>query len=158
VKRKQLVNDIRFICDVTEHRACSVLQIPRSTYRYVPRRKPDEESLREAVVGVAHRFGAYGYRMVKAMLRTAEWKVNHKRVARIWREEGLKVPRKQRKRKHLWLADGSCVRLRPTHRNHVWSYDFVEDRLANGKKFRMLTVIDEFTRESLAIVVGLRLG
>lgn len=153
-----MVDDIKTTYDVSEHRACSVLQIPRSTYRYVPRRRPDEESLREAVVGLAHAYGAYGYRMVTAMLRTAGWKVNHKRVARIWREEGLKVPRKQRKRNHLWLADGSCVRLRPTHRNHVWSYDFVEDRLANGKKFRMLTVINEFTRESLAIEVGQRLG
>lgn len=158
MKRKHLVDDIKRTCDVTEHRACSVLQIPRSTYRYVRRRRPDEDSLREAVVGLAHTYGAYGYRMVTAMLREAGWKVNHKRVARIWREEGLKVPRKQRKRKHLWLADGSCVRLRPTHRNHVWSYDFVEDRLSNGRKFRMLTVIDEFTRESLAIVVGTRLS
>ena len=87
VKRKHLVDDIKTTYDVSEHRACSVLQIPRSTYRYVPRRRPDEESLREAVVGLAHAYGAYGYRMVTAMLRTAGWKVNHKRVARIWREE-----------------------------------------------------------------------
>jgi transposase InsO family protein len=106
-----------------------------------------------AIVGLASLYGAYGYRMVTAKLRQAGWPVNHKRVARIWREEGLKVPKKQKKRRHLWLADGSCVRLRPTHRNHVWSYDFVMDRLSNGKKFRMLTVIDEYTRECLAIVV-----
>ena len=114
--------------------------------------------MRDAIIDLAQTYGAYGYRMVTGMLGLAGWKVNHKRVARIWREEGLKVPRKQKKKKHLWLQDGSCVRLRAAHRNHVWSYDFVSDRLANGKKFRMLTVIDEYTRECQAIVVGRRLG
>lgn len=84
--------------------------------------------------------------------------MNHKRVARIWRREGLKVPIKQPKRSRLWLNDGSCVRLRPMHRNHVWAYDFVQDRTRDNRKFRMLTVIDEFTRECLAIRVGRRLG
>lgn len=76
--------------------------------------------------------------------------MNHKRVKRIWREEGLKVPQKQPKRRRLWLNDGSCVRLRAEHANHVWSYDFVEDRLSNGRKVRWLNVIDEYTRECLA--------
>jgi putative transposase len=71
--------------------------------------------------------------------------VNDKRVERIWRQEGLKVPAKQPKRGRLWLADGSCIRLRPEYRNHVWSYDFVEDRTHDGRKIRMLNVIDEFT-------------
>lgn len=84
--------------------------------------------------------------------------MNHKRVARIWRREGLKVPMKQPKRSRLWLNDGSCVRLRPMHRNHVWAYDFVQDRTRDNRKFRMLTVIDEFTRECLAIKVGRRLN
>ncbi len=145
-------------CSISQRRACRVLQIPRSTCRYVRRRSPDEEALREAIVGLAQLYGAYGYRLVTGMLREAGWRVNHKRVARIWREEGLKVPRKQKKRRHLWLKDGSCIRMRATHRNHVWSYDFVMDRLANGKTFRMLTIIDEYTRECLAIVVGKRLG
>ena len=83
--------------------------------------------------------------------------MNHKRVERIWRREGLKVPQKQPKRKRLWLNDGSCVRLRPCWPNHVWSYDFVQDRTHDGKAFRMLTVIDEFTRECLAILVARRL-
>ena len=84
--------------------------------------------------------------------------MNHKRVERIWREEGLRVPKKQPKRGRLYFNDGSCIRLRPVYQNHVWSYDFVSDRLANGKKFRMLTVIDEFTRKCLAIRVASRLN
>ena len=88
------------------------------------------------------------------MLHRAGWTVNHKRVERIWRREGLKVPQKQPKRARLWLNDGSCVRLRPEHPNHVWSYDFVEDRTHDKRKVRMLNVIDEFTRECLAIRVA----
>ena len=91
------------------------------------------------------------------MLRAAGWAVNVKRVERIWRREGLKVPQKQPKKGRLWLNDGSCVRLRPERPNHVWSYDFVEDRTHNGRKFRMLNVIDEFTRECLAIRVDRKL-
>ena len=92
------------------------------------------------------------------MLRADGWHVNHKRVARIWKREGLKVPMKQPKRGRLWLNDGSCVRLQPQHRNHVWAYDFVQDKTRDGRKFRMLTVIDEFTRECLAIKVKRRLN
>ena len=91
------------------------------------------------------------------MLRDAGWLVNDKRVERIWRREGLKVPPKQPKRGRLWLADGSCIRLRPEYRNHVWSYDFVEDRTHDGRKFRMLNVVDEFTHECLAIRVDRKL-
>ena len=80
--------------------------------------------------------------------------VNHKRVERIWRREGLKVAMKQPKRGRLWLNDGSCIRLRPRWRNHVWAYDFVQARTHDGRPFRMLTVIDEFTRECLAIEVA----
>ena len=83
--------------------------------------------------------------------------MNHKRVERIWRQEGLKVPKKQPKRGRLWLNDGSCIRLRPEHKDHVWSYDFVTARTADGRAFRMLTIIDEYTRECLAILVGRRL-
>ena len=91
------------------------------------------------------------------MLRNEGWKVNHKRVERLWRREGLKVPRKQPKRRRLWLTDGSCIRLRPTHRNHVWAYDFVSCRTHDGRPIKILTVLDEYTRECLATVVGRRL-
>ncbi len=108
---------------------------------------------------MARRYGRYGYRKIAELLRsTAGWVVNDKRVERLWRCEGLKVPHRQPKRGRLWLADGSRIRLRPEHRNHVWSYGFVEDRTHDGRRFRMLNVVDEFTRECLAIRVGRRLG
>jgi len=114
--------------------------------------------LRSEIVRLASRYGRYGYRRVTVLLQRDGWRVNHKRVERIWRQEGLKVPQKQPKRGRLWLNDGSCVRLRPTHRNHVWSYDFVADRTHDGRPLRLLTVIDEYSRECLAIVVERRLG
>lgn len=107
---------------------------------------------------LACRYGRYGYRRITALMRTEGWKVNHKRIERLWRREGLKVPSKQPKRGRLWLNDGSCVRLRPTHRDHVWTYDFVEDRTHDGRKLRMLTVVDEYTRQCLAIDVGRKLN
>jgi transposase InsO family protein len=109
-------------------------------------------------VGPARQYGRYGYRKIAQLLRsTAGWVVNDKRVERIWRREGLKVPEKQPKRGRLWLADGSCLRLRAEYPNHVWSYDFVEDRTHDGRKYRMLNVLDEFTHECLAIRVARRL-
>jgi transposase InsO family protein len=102
---------------------------------------------------LATKYGRYGYRRITAMLRNEGWQVNHKRVERIWRREGLKVPQKQPKRRRLWLNDGSCIRLRPKHKDHVWSYDFVMARTADGRAFKMLTIIDEYTRECLAILV-----
>ena len=103
-------------------------------------------------------YGRYGYRRITALLRGEGWHVNHKRVERIWRREGLKVPAKQPKRGRLWLNDGSCIRLRAAWPNHVWSYDFVMDRTHDGRAFRMLTVIDEFTRQCLAIPVERKLN
>ena len=88
------------------------------------------------------------------MLRNQGWKVNHKRVERIWRQEGLKVPSKQPKRSRLWLNDGSCVRLRPQYPDHVWSYDFMLERAHNGQAFRILSIIDEYSRECLAVHVA----
>lgn len=117
----------------------------------------DEHALTSAIIGLARQYGRYGYRRITALLRTQGWHVNHKRVARIWRREGLKVPAKQPKRKRLWLNDGSCMRLRPEHKNHVWAYDFVQDRTHDGTAFRMLTLIDEYTRECLTIEVQRKL-
>jgi putative transposase len=102
-------------------------------------------------------FGRYGYRRITALLRREGWQVNHKRVERLWRREGLKVPQRQPKRRRLWDNAGSCLRLRPAHRDHVWSYDFVQSRTHDGRAFRMLTIINEFTRECLAIDVARRL-
>ena len=90
-------------------------------------------------------YGRYGYRMIHGLLCCEGWWVNHKRVERIWRREGLKVPKKQPKRGRLWQNDGSCVRLRAEHKDHIWAYDFVHARTHDGRSFRMLTLIDEFT-------------
>ncbi len=139
---------------ISQRRACRVLGQHRSTQRKAPKIREDEVALTADIIELATQYGRYGYRRITAMLHRAGWVVNHKRVERIWRREGLKVPQKQPKRGRLWLNDGSCVRLRPEHPNHVWSYDFVEDRTHNGRKFRMLNVIDEFTRECLTIRVG----
>ena len=123
----------------------------RSVQRYKPQKANDEQLLRDDIIRLAEQYGRYGYRKITALLKAEGWKVNHKRVERIWREEGLKVPKRQPKKGRLYLNDGSCIRLKPCWKNHVWSYDFVSDRLINGKKFKMLTVIDEYTRESLEI-------
>lgn len=143
---------------VSERLACRVLGQHRSTQRKLPQGRADEAALTADIIELATRYGRYGYRRITALLHTASWAVNVKRVERIWRQEGLKVPYKQPKRSRLWLNGGSCVRLRPEHANHVWSYDFVEDRTHNGRKFRMLNVIDEFTRECLAIRIDCRLN
>lgn len=142
---------------VSERRACRVLRQHRSTQRKKPTTPDDEAALRADIIALARQYGRYGYRRITALLREAGWAVNKKRVERIWRCEGLKVPQKQPKRSRLWLNDGSCVRLRPEHPNHVWSYDFVSDRTHDGRAFRMLCVIDEFTRESLAVRVARKL-
>jgi transposase InsO family protein len=143
---------------VSERFACRVLGQHRSTQRKVPTHADDEAALTADIVALAIQYGRYGYRRITAMLRRAGWVVNHKRVERIWRREGHKVPQKQPKRARLWLNDGSCLRLRPQQPDHVWSYDFVEDRTHDKRKIRMLNVIDEFTRECLAIRVSRRLN
>ena len=143
---------------MSERLACRVLGQHRSTQRKIARTPDDEAALTADIIALAIRYGRYGYRRITALLRNAGWVVNLKRVERIWRREGLKVPSKQPKRKRLWLNDGSCIRLRPEYPNHVWSYDFVEDRTHDGRKYRMLNIIDEFTRECLAIRINRKLN
>jgi transposase InsO family protein len=142
---------------VSERRVCRVLGQHRSTQRKAPRGADDEAALTEDIIAMARQYGRYGYRRVTALLRDAGWHVNRKRVERIWRREGLKVPQKQPKRGRLWLNDGSCIRLRPEYPGHVWSYDFVEGRTHDGRKFRILSIIDEASRECLALPVARRL-
>ena len=138
---------------VSERRACQVLGQARSTQRRERHIPDDEARLVAEMVELATHYGRYGYRRITAMLRWEGWKVNHKRVERLWRQEGLKVPSRQPKRRRLWLHDGSCVRLRAAHKDHVWSYDFVHERTHDGRAFRLLTLLDEYTRECLAIEV-----
>jgi len=142
---------------VSDRRGCRVLNQARSVQRRKSNKTQSEKILREDIIRLASKYGRYGYRRITALLRTEGWVVNHKRVERIWRQEGLKVPKKQPKRARLYLNDGSCIRLKPLYKNHVWSYDFIHDRLHSGKKIRMLTVIDEYTRKCLAIRVGFSL-
>lgn len=136
----------------TERHACGALGIKRAAYRYEAVRRADEDELRSRIIELAANYGRVGYRMVTAMLHNEGMQINHKRVERIWREEGLKLPQKQPKKRRLWLNDGSCIRLRAEHRNHVWSYDFVEDKTMNGRKIRFLNIIDEYTHECLASI------
>ena len=138
----------------SERHACRVLGQSRSTQHRRRKVRADEAALRSDVVRLASRFGRYGYRQITNLLRIEGWRVNHKRVERIWREEGLKVPRRQPKRGRLWLNDGSCIRLRPLHKNHVWSYDFVNTRTRDGRPLKLLTVLDESTRQCMAIKVA----
>ncbi|MCK5485736.1 MAG: IS3 family transposase [Desulfobacterales bacterium] len=149
-RRRRAVERVQQTLGVSERRACTVLSQPRSTQRYSVNRAEDEAVLTEHIIELASQYGRYGYRRITAMLRNQGWRVNHKRVERIWRKEGLKVPAKQPKRSRLWLNDGSCIRLRPQYLNHVWSYDFVQDRTHNGRAFRILNIIDEYSRECLA--------
>ena len=150
-----MVQHVCQILTVSERRACKVLGQARATQRRTLSPPSDENQLTDDIIALATRYGRYGYRRVTALLNNEHgWRVNHKRVERIWRKEGLKVPQKQPRRARLWLNDGSCIRLRPEHKDHVWSYDFMIDRTANGKAFKILNIIDEYTRECLAILVA----
>jgi putative transposase len=142
---------------VSERRACMVLGQVRATQRYRPQSSTYERRLTKEITDLATKYGRYGYRRITALLNDKGWKVNHKKVERIWRKEGLRVPQKQPKRGRLWLNDGSCIRLRPEHRDHVWSYDFMMARTTDGRAFRILNILDEYTRECLACLVGRKL-
>jgi putative transposase len=144
-RRRQCIDRVRQTLGVSERRACRTLGQHRSTQRKVPRGRPDEDRLTADIIELATQYGRYGYRPVTALLNQAGWHVNHKRVERIWQREGLKVPPKQKKRSRLWLNDGSCIRLRPERPNHVWSYDFVQDRTHDGRPYRILVILDEFS-------------
>jgi transposase InsO family protein len=157
-RRRQAVEHVCSELCVSERRACQVLEQPRSTQRYEPRIADDEYLLTQRTIALAKQYGRYGYPRITALLRAEGWHVNHKRVERIWRQEGLKVPPKQPKRGRLWLNDGSCVRHRPEHPNHVWAYDFVHERTHDGRALRMLAVVDEYTRECLTIEVARKLN
>jgi putative transposase len=143
---------------LSERRACRLVGQPRGTQRYQPNQRDDEDRLTQAIIDLACQYGRYGYRRIREMLQWAGWRIGKDRMERIWKREGLKVPARQKPRRRLWLSDGSCIRLRPERRNHVWSYDFVEARTYDGRSLRLLTLIDEFTRECLAIRVARRLN
>lgn len=142
---------------ISERRACRTIGQVRSTQRYAPMPNQEQERLQGRVIELATEYGRYGYRQVTDLLNMEGWDVGKDRVFSIWQREGLKVPQKQPKRSRLWLADGSCIRLRPEFKNHVWSYDFVSDQTHDGRKFKILNIIDEFSRECLASHVARRI-
>ena len=139
---------------VSERRVCRVIGQARSTQRRKPAIRSAEDALTGRLIELASSYGRYGYRRISVLLRREGWRVNHKRVERIWRTSGLKVPAKQQKRGRLWLNDVCCVRHRAEHERHVWSYDFVHDRTSDGRGLRFLNIIDEYTRECLSISVA----
>lgn len=143
---------------VSQRRACRILSQPRGTQRYRPILRPDEDLLTQRIISLACQYGRYGYRRIAVMVNRSGLRVSRDRVERIWRREALQVPRKQRPRRRLWLNDGSCIRLRPERPNHVWSYDFVTTWTHGGRPVRLLCIIDEYTREALAIRVERSIG
>ena len=151
-RRRQFVCHARTTMGVSERRACKAVGQDRSVQRYQPRRRADECDLVDKITDLAVKNPRYGYRRVHALLVRQGYEINRKRVQRIWRQEGLKVPQKQRKRRRMGTRDGACDRQRAEHPNHVWSYDFAADQTACGRSVRVLAVVDEYTRECLALV------
>ena len=138
------------VLQVSERRACRAIGQLRTTQRYCPRPDSKQDTLRNRVVALAKEYGRYGYRTITWLLHREGWTVGKDRVSTIWRQEGLKVPQKQPQRARLWLADGSCFRLRPEQPNQVWSSDVVAERTQDGRPFRIVNILDEYTRECLA--------
>jgi len=141
--------------DLSERRACEILGQHRSTQRYQPQRPDLDEPLARELKRIANRKPSWGYRRAAKYLRhDLGWKVNDKRVRRVWNEHGLKAsPPRRTGKKALGSAENAIWNLPPEHPHHIWSLDFVEQRLSNGRKYRILNVIDEFTRRSLGCVV-----
>jgi len=142
---------------VSQRLACRVIGQLRTTQRYKKIIDPNRERLRGRIIELATQYGRYGYKTITSMLQLEGFVVGRDSVHRVWQEEGLQVPQKQPKRSRLWLNDGSCIRLRPTHRNHVWSYDFVSEQTNDGRKIKILNIIDEHTKECLASFVARRI-
>jgi len=153
-RRRQAVEQVCQRLEVSQRRACQVLSQPRGTQRYQPRRMDEDKVLVGDMKRLSRLHPRYGYRRITALLRSDGWCVNRKRGYRLWRQEGLKVPEKKRKHKRLGDSENSCVRRRAEHINHVWSYDFVTDQTADGRRLKLLVVLDEYTRESLTIEVA----
>ena len=154
---RQAVIHTRQRLNTSERRTCSVLNVSRSSLHYKTKAQGDD-ALRLAMICLAKQYGRCGYRKITELLRIEGWRVNHKKVARLWCEEGLKLPARHKKQRRLYHKDSSVIRLRPTHANHVWAIDFVHDKLSNGRGYKMLTVLDEYTRQALCVEVKGKMG
>jgi transposase InsO family protein len=124
---------------------------PRSSQRYVSQPRDDEQQLVARMLELVREFPRYGYRRITALLRREDWHVNRKRIWRLWRQEGLKVPQKKRKRRSLGHRENSCHRRAAEHKDHVWAWDFIFDRTTGGSSLKWLSIVDEYTRECLAL-------
>lgn len=140
----------------SERRVCRVLGQVRSTQRYCQKRRDEEKQLIEEIHRLALKWPRFGYRRITVLLQQDGWRVNVKRVHRLWKQEGLQIRKRQRKRRRIGTSDNACTRRRPKYRDHVWSYDFVSDRTEGGGRLRLLNVVDEYTRECLTIEVARR--
>ena len=149
---------VRQKLDTRERRTCKTIGLARSTFRYKSVKKNNDDELRLALIRLAKQYGRYGYRKIAQLLRVEGWAVNHKKVERLWREEGLQLPHRHKRRKRLYHKNSSVIRLRPRHPNHIWSVDFVHDKLSSGRRYKMLTVIDEYTRQALCVAVATKMG
>ena len=148
---------VRQKLDTSERRTCKTIGLARSTLRYQSAPK-DDDALRLAPIRLAKQYRRYGYRKVAQLLRVEGWAVNHKKVERLWREEGLQLPHRHKRRRRLYHKDSSVIRLRPQYPNHIWSVDFVHDKLSSGRRYKVLTVIDEYTRQALRVSVATKMG
>ena len=152
MRRRRAADHLQAVHGVSERHACRVLDQPRSTQRYRAKEPPDDEA---ALVADMRRHAAkhlrFGYRRVRALLCREGWSVSLGRVQRLWRREGLRVPQKRRKRRRLGTSKNGCTRLAAERPNHVWSYDFVMDRTEDGRQLKILTMVDEYTRENLCL-------
>jgi transposase InsO family protein len=153
-QRRLAVRHLQQTFGVSQRRACRVLGQARSSQRKEPRRKEAEAELLKRLLELVRRHPRFGYRRIAVLLRREGWRVNRKRVWRLWRQQGLKVPRKQRKKRRLGSSANGCVRRRAEYRNHVWAWDFIFDRTSDGRALKWLTLEDEYTRECLALEVG----
>lgn len=156
-RKREAVGHLQRRLELSERRACKVVGQPRSTQRYAVEPSDEEDRLRQELREISRQRPRAGYRMAARCLRRGGWRINDKRVQRMWREEGLKVGRKQRKRTRLGSPEQGSQRLRAERPDQVWSYDFVQDRTRDGRRLKILCVVDEHTRECLAIHVARRI-
>jgi putative transposase len=150
-QRRQVARHLQETFGVSERRACRVLGQPRSAQRQVPKARDKERQLVARILELVRRHPRYGYRRIWALLRREGWRVNRQRVYRLWRQQGLRVPREQRKKRRLGSSANSCVRRPAEHKGHVWAWDFLHDRTADGGPLKWFTLVDEYTRECLAL-------
>lgn len=153
-RRREAVGHLRLSHGVSERRACKVVHQPRSSQRYRPRKKGDEATVVARMHELVRRHPRFGYRRIHALLCRAGFKINRKRVWRLWKQECFKVPQKQVKKRRLGTSDNGIVRRAAEHVDHVWAWDFIHDRDERGRPLKWLSIVDEFTRECLALEVG----